>query len=81
MAKGTIDERVVGCKIAVRAGMGGENGYVFAYVMTPVPSWAKTADDPHYRALTSAALETAKEVAKYQKKTIILRLSYELLSK
>jgi len=78
MAKDTLDKKVTGCNITVRAGMDGENSDTFVYVTSPIPPWAKTVDDPHYQALTSAAMKTAEDIAKYHKKTIVLKLSYGL---
>lgn len=58
----------------VRAGLGGENSDVYCYVTSPVPNWAKSVDDPKYRALTQPALEAAKTIVREIHRDITLKL-------
>jgi len=74
----TLESEVKNCDIEIKAGLGGENSDVYAWVNSPIPGWAKTTDDPVYRLYTGNALETAKKIVRETGRDITLRLSVYL---
>ncbi|HLD05170.1 MAG TPA: hypothetical protein VJG90_05635 [Candidatus Nanoarchaeia archaeon] len=63
------------CSLEIRAGPGGENSDVYAYVHSTLPSWIRTVDDPLYRLPVGLALEAAKQLARDTGRDLTLNFS------
>jgi hypothetical protein len=65
-----ISNKFENCIVKVRAGPGGESSDFFKYIVSPLPTWIKSVDDPYYTMIVSNALKKAEEIAKKTGKCI-----------
>ena len=71
----SLEAEVKNCELEIKAGHGGEDSDVYAWVNSRVPEWAKTVDDPVYRLYTGSALETAKKIVRQTGEHITLKMN------
>lgn len=76
-----LESEVRNCDIEVMAGPNGEGGSdVYSFIISRLPSWVKTVDDPIWSLYSGRALQTAKEIVRATGKKIRLNfdVSYQL---